>query len=110
MLPFEPAWFSTMTGCPSSSESFCPTTRAAMSGAPPGGMGTMSLIGRDGCADAKPVPSATRHRTNKRKRVLITAVARFAHFFAYHGAPQRYYLEVHGDSDCTGRGTRGEAR
>ena len=48
MLPLEPAWFSTTTGTASSSESFCPTTRAAMSGAPPGGIGTISLIGRDG--------------------------------------------------------------
>src|SRR5690349_534422 len=48
ILPLEPGRFSTTTGCPTSSASLCPTTRAEMSGAPPGGMGTISLIGRDG--------------------------------------------------------------
>ncbi len=51
MLPFEPGRFSTTTGWPTSSESRCPTTRAEISGAPPGGIGTISLIGRNGyCA------------------------------------------------------------
>src|SRR5439155_27025921 len=51
MLPFEPGRFSTTTGWPRSSESLCPMTRAEISGAPPGGIGTMSLIGRKGyCA------------------------------------------------------------
>ena len=48
MLPLEPARFSTTTGTARISESFWPTTRAAISGAPPGGIGTISLIGRDG--------------------------------------------------------------
>lgn len=40
-LPFAPTRFSTTTGWPTLCESFSPITRAAMSGAPPGGMGTM---------------------------------------------------------------------
>src|SRR3977135_3379131 len=51
MLPFEPGRFSTTTAWPTSSESRCPTTRAEISGAPPGRSGTTRLIGREGyCA------------------------------------------------------------
>src|SRR5260221_5095079 len=48
MLPLEPGRFSTTTAWPTSCEILCPTTRAEISGAPPGGMGTISLIGRVG--------------------------------------------------------------
>src|SRR3954464_6846769 len=53
ILPLEPGLFSTTTGWPICCCSFSPITRAAMSGAPPGGMGTMRWIGREGydCAD-----------------------------------------------------------
>jgi hypothetical protein len=46
MLPLAPARFSTTTGWPMFSDSFAATRRAAMSGAPPGGMGTRMVIGR----------------------------------------------------------------
>ena len=48
MLPFAPARFSTTTGWPSVWPSLSASTRAAMSGAPPGGIGTMIVTGRDG--------------------------------------------------------------
>jgi hypothetical protein len=68
MFPFEPAWFSTTTAWSSSSESFCPTTRATMSGAPPAGIGTISLIARDGyCASADALESASTHAATRRR-------------------------------------------
>src|SRR5262249_15154949 len=69
MLPFEPGRFSTTTGCPTSSLSLWPTTRAEMSGAPPGGMGTISLIGRVGyCPQAGNDTKAA--KTNPTKRLM----------------------------------------
>src|SRR5262249_38469173 len=53
MLPLAPTRFSTTTGWPRVCPSLSASTRAAMSGAPPGGIGTMIVTGRDGnCADA----------------------------------------------------------
>ena len=52
MLPFAPARFSTTMVCPSSGPSESATVRAMTSGAPPGAIGTTSLIGLDGyCAE-----------------------------------------------------------
>src|SRR3954471_14983712 len=55
------------------SESFCAMTRAAISGAPPGGIGTMMVIGRDGnCAKALVAMSRqTTRETSSRARVFI---------------------------------------
>src|SRR2546425_6878142 len=65
MLPLEPARFSTTTGSPICSASFWPSTRAAMSGAPPGGIGTIRWMGREGyCAAAL---NPTREATSKKK-------------------------------------------
>jgi len=47
-LPFAPTRFSTTTGCPKPSESFCATTRAARSEPPPAGNATTILIAREG--------------------------------------------------------------
>src|SRR5438552_14532301 len=67
MLPFEPGRFSTTTGWPAHSESRCPMTRAEISGAPPGGIGTISLIGRNGyCA----------HEATENKAANASAVKR----------------------------------
>ncbi len=67
MLPFEPGRFSTTTGWPTSSESLCPMTRAEISGAPPGGIGTISLIGREGnCAHEASENMAANASTVKR--------------------------------------------
>ena len=58
-LPFEPGLFSTTTGWPSASPSAGAMTRATVSVAPPGGLGTSRRIGRDGnCACAASVQSA----------------------------------------------------
>src|SRR2546423_14527801 len=43
-----PGLFSTMTGAPRLSDSFCPNTRAMMSLPPPAAKPTMRWIGRDG--------------------------------------------------------------
>ena len=63
--PDAPAWFSTTTGWPRLSLNFCPTSRALMSPAPPGGLGTMMRIGRDGrsCAVAASGSSANARST-----------------------------------------------
>src|SRR5688572_21477967 len=45
MVPVAPALFSTTTGWPKVSESFCATVRASVSVAAPGGKGTMIFIG-----------------------------------------------------------------
>src|SRR5262249_30965491 len=52
--PEAPAWFSTTTGWCRLSLNFWPISRALMSPAPPGGLGTMMRIGREGksCAEA----------------------------------------------------------
>ena len=47
-LPFAPTRFSTTTGWPRLSESFCATTRAARSEPPPAGNATTILIAREG--------------------------------------------------------------
>src|SRR5512143_2468623 len=52
MLPPAPGRLSTMTCCPHASVSFCPTSRARMSVAPPGGNGTTIRIGLVGYAGA----------------------------------------------------------
>ena len=46
--PAAPGTFSTTTGWCKTSVSFCATRRAVMSPAPPGGLGTMILIGLEG--------------------------------------------------------------
>src|SRR5262245_48147512 len=66
MMPLEPARFSTTIGWPSASLSFSPSTRPAMSGAPPGGIGISSLIGRVGyCWATARSPAATRHAATR---------------------------------------------
>src|SRR3954470_23605838 len=52
MLPVAPGLFSTTTAWPHFSCSFCPTARARMSAVPPGGDGTMNLMGLAGHACA----------------------------------------------------------
>src|SRR5713101_6664704 len=60
-LPLEPGRFSTTTGWPSASPSRGETTRAIVSVAPPGGLGTNRRIGRLGyCAQA-----AAEHRDRR---------------------------------------------
>src|SRR3954463_8487008 len=67
MAAAAPATFSTITGCPTSSESFCATGREKLSVGPPGGKGTIHLIGFVGyCAKAFVVHSKRR----KRRRVI----------------------------------------
>src|SRR5574339_376943 len=58
MVPPAPALFSTTTGCPSSVESPCATARATPSVPPPGGNGTINLIGWVGHDWAPAVPAA----------------------------------------------------
>ena len=72
MLPLEPARLSTTTGWPRSSESFWPKTRAAMSGAPPATVDTMSLMARDGyCASAVVAASASTQTTSARMSFAV---------------------------------------
>src|ERR1700704_1878006 len=63
--PDAPAWFSTTTGWRRLSLNFRPTSRALMSPAPPGGLGTMMRIGRNGrsCAVAASGSSANARST-----------------------------------------------
>src|SRR2546423_15325381 len=91
MLPFEPGRFSATTGCPRSSESRCPTIRAEISGAPPGGIGTISLIGRAGyCA----------HEAADRRAAKARAVTRIGAILmgppASLVAPAQWYTKVSG--------------
>src|SRR6267143_84758 len=75
MLPFEPSRFSTTTGWHICSESFWPSTRAAMSGAPPGGIGTIRWMGRDGyCAAATVENNIRRSETNRACMGLVGAI------------------------------------
>jgi hypothetical protein len=61
-------------------------TRAAISGAPPAGIGTISLIGRDGYwASAPALASANTQAANRRSNLAI-----ITHFFAYHPEMQRH--------------------
>src|SRR5689334_21326830 len=72
MLPAAPALFSTITGCPHFSESFCPTTRGARSATPPAGKGTMirtGFVGHASCAGAG-AERPTRGRRQEAKRNL----------------------------------------
>src|SRR5437879_215474 len=72
MLPFEPGRFSATTGWPRSSESRCPMIRAEISGAPPGGIGTISLIGRKGyCAHEAAENRAANATAVKRLRTIL---------------------------------------
>jgi len=48
MLPEAPAWFSMMTGWPNDARIRSAMMRPMMSTGPPGGNGTMMVIGRDG--------------------------------------------------------------
>src|SRR5437763_377926 len=96
MLPFAPLRFSTTTGWPSVSESLWPTTRAAMSGAPPGGIRTMMVIGREGNWASAPVDAKNRARRKARnfmpetrKKVTVESgrtrkAARVGNFLAIH--------------------------
>src|SRR5437016_2829952 len=61
MLPPAPATLSMMSGWPSVTRMRSTSTRAIGSAAPPGGNGTMTVIGRDGqlCAVALPVAPRT---------------------------------------------------
>src|SRR5262245_31889683 len=53
-LPFAPVRFSITTVQPRVSCRYCPTSRAEMSGAPPGGMVTSNLMGREGKVGSAP--------------------------------------------------------
>src|SRR5262249_9063575 len=66
--PDAPAWFSTTTGWRKLSLSLCPISRALMSPAPPGGLGTMMRTGRGGmsCAAAADGSSASASRRETR--------------------------------------------
>src|SRR6185503_9167959 len=73
MLPAAPALFSTITGWPHFSESFCPTTRGARSATPPAGNGTMMRTGRVGqgsCANAWTDQPARGRRQETRRNFL----------------------------------------
>ncbi len=48
MLPPAPGLFSTTTGWPQASVSFCATSRPVVSSGPPGGNGTTSFTARAG--------------------------------------------------------------
>src|SRR5689334_22549487 len=50
--PPAPVRFSTITGCPSDSESFCATMRVLRSPQPPAATGTISRTGREGKVSA----------------------------------------------------------
>src|SRR5258708_18678417 len=81
-LPLEPGRFSTTTGCPSASPSRGETTRAIVSVAPPGGLGTSRRIGRVGyCAHAAAAHSDRRSVAatpeERRKRVVLVALPLF---------------------------------
>src|SRR5215469_3508498 len=54
IAPDAPAWFSTTTGWRRLSLNFCPISRALMSPAAPGGLGTMMRIARGGSSCALP--------------------------------------------------------
>src|SRR3954471_12713309 len=73
MLPVAPGLFSTMTACPQLSESFWPTARARMSEVPPGGYGTMILIGFVGhaCAATTVETSAPAIASNERRHAFM---------------------------------------
>ena len=60
MLPLAPPAFSMTTGCPSGALMRSPMMRAVVSVEPPGGKGTISVIGRVGkfCAAAMPDSAA----------------------------------------------------
>src|SRR6266853_1570738 len=61
-FPFEPGRFSTTTGWPSASPSLGASTRAIVSVAPPGGLGTSRRTGRVGyCAEAAAASRAKRN-------------------------------------------------
>src|SRR5262245_51841296 len=65
MLPAPPPTFSMMTGCcPSDARRRSAKMRASASVGPPGGYGTIIVIGRDGngCGTAPERPRATTHR------------------------------------------------
>jgi hypothetical protein len=67
MLPLAPTRFSTTTGWPSVWPSLSASTRAAMSGAPPGGIGTMIVTGREGnCAQASAAVKSKARKTGAR--------------------------------------------
>src|SRR5258708_37680555 len=77
-LPLEPGRFSTIPGCPSASPSRGETTRAIVSVAPPGGLGTSRRIGRLGyCAEAAAAHSDRRSVAatpeERRKRFVLMA-------------------------------------
>jgi hypothetical protein len=54
IVPLAPGRLSTTTVCPQRSLSFCATARAVISVPPPGGNGTINLIGRAGKAEPGP--------------------------------------------------------
>src|SRR2546427_3602539 len=75
-LPLEPGRFSTTTGCPSASPSLGETTRAIVSVAPPGGLGTSRRIGRlgycaQGAAAYKDTRSAAAAPEGRRRRFVL---------------------------------------
>src|SRR5881628_4036886 len=91
ILPFEPGRFSTTTAWPTSSESRWPMTRAEISGAPPGGIGTISLIGREGyCADEAAEKRAANTRAVKRLGAILMGPP------ASLAAPAQWYTKVSG--------------
>src|SRR5262249_21108144 len=78
--PAAPARFSTTTVAPSARGRCWPTRRAATSTGPPGGKGTMSLIGLEGydCAaagGAAAAPSASTTTANRASGLLLMTIS-----------------------------------
>src|SRR6266568_3757512 len=91
ILPFEPGRFSTTTAWPTNSASRCPMTRAEISGAPPGGIGTISLIGRKGyCAHEAAENKAANARAVKRLGAVLMGPP------ACLAVPAQWYTKVSG--------------
>src|SRR5512145_2030310 len=95
MVPPAPALFSTITGCPSSTERPCATARATPSVPPPGGKGTISLIGWVGhdwaCAVPAAKASASAQAESTRKRWFMASL-----LFPFDGVAQgREPLDLH---------------
>src|SRR5512144_2148605 len=107
MVPPAPALFSTITGCPSSAEIPCATARATPSVPPPGGNGTINLIGWVGhdCAPAVPAAqaSARARAETTRRRWLMALLLVPCDGGAQGGAPLGLHFH---DGACLGEDGR----
>src|SRR5712691_4026643 len=74
MLPFAPGRFSITTDHPSVSCKYWASSRAEISGAPPGGMVTSTLIGRDGKGAWASAAALPKKAANARTTALIAFV------------------------------------